>query len=78
MTTHKLIITENYLNNLLTGAKKAEIRFNDRDYQSGDILEFADYSKLEPRVYDFEITHIHSGLGMAAGYVCLSVTQCKR
>lgn len=68
---HPLNIKEQYLKNLLNGTKKAEIRINDRDYQVGDLLEFWDDEK--GRTVFFEITHIHSGLGMEEYYVVLSV-----
>jgi len=66
---HKLKIREHYLRNLIHGRKKVEIRFNDRDYQVGDALEFEDVNG----VYYFFITHVHSGLGMETGYLALSV-----
>ena len=75
MIRHKLKIEENYLKNLVMGTKKSDIRFNDRDYQKGDILEYIYWSN--PNVltwYYFEVTHVHSGVGMQEGYVCLSVT----
>ena len=75
MILHRLKIETNYLNNLISGTKKVEIRFNDRDYQKGDVLEFCDYSKLNPEYHFFQITHIHSGLGMERNYVCLSVQK---
>jgi len=55
----------------LSGKKKVEIRFNDRDYQTGDILEFG----TNERYYKFRITHIHSGLGLKEGFVALSVEK---
>lgn len=67
---HKLKIEANYLSNLLEGKKKAEIRYNDRDYQPGDILEFWDHEK---GTIHFRISHIHSGLGLQEGYVVLSL-----
>lgn len=67
MTTHLLKIEKVYLDNLLSGKKKSEIRYNDRDYQVGDILRFI--------TDEFVITHIHSGLGMQDGYVVLSVEK---
>ena len=69
---HSLKIEENYLRNLISGKKKAEVRFNDRDYQVGDILEF---SNDMGNIYYFHITHIHSGLGLKEGYVVLSVVS---
>ncbi|NIT58401.1 MAG: DUF3850 domain-containing protein [Aliifodinibius sp.] len=74
---HDLKIEPNYLENLVSGIKKTEIRFNDRDYQRGDTLRFWDYSKLEPKEYLFEVTHIHSGLGLKEGYVALSVKEMQ-
>ncbi|MEN8237330.1 MAG: DUF3850 domain-containing protein [Pseudomonadota bacterium] len=75
MKTHRLKIDQDYLDNLIHGRKKVEIRINDRDYQRGDLLLFRDYSKLEPRKYWFLITHVHSGLGMERNYVALSVNR---
>lgn len=79
---HSLKIEKNYLENLLSGRKKAEIRINDRDYQLGDVLEFYDHTRALkqqdiPYVY-FKITHIHSGLGMEGIYVVLSVEKVEK
>lgn len=63
---HDLKIEDNYLANLLSGIKKVEIRLNDRDYQRSDLLRFR-------KKFLFEITHIHSGLGLKENYVALSV-----
>lgn len=70
---HKLKIEPNYLDNLITGKKRVEIRVNDRDYQRGDLLQFNDYRPSQIKEYLFEVTHIHSGLGMVHNYVALSV-----
>ncbi len=71
---HDLKIEQNYLDNLLAGIKKSEIRLNDRDYQRGDTLRFKQYPFSGPTIeHLFEITHIHSGLGLAQNYVVLSV-----
>ena len=78
--THTLRIDYEYLKNLLDGRKKVEIRFNDHDYQIGDILRFydKDSSFLDlPKYVNFKITHIHSGLGMEKGYIALSVVEVK-
>jgi ASC-1-like (ASCH) protein len=65
---HSLKIEDKYLERLVSGEKKAEIRYNDRDYQVGDILIFQGNEK-------FRITHIHSGLYMEDGYVVLSLER---
>jgi len=77
---HELKIEKNYLKRLIEGKKKSEIRVNDRDYQLGDTLKFYNsLKKVRPGDDDFwllfEITHIHSGVGMAFNYVSLSVRQ---
>ena len=80
---HELKIEDNYLLNLLIGRKKAEVRKNDRDYQVGDTLVFLasdsvrDSAACALRV-QFRITHIHSGLGLAEGYVVLSVERVEQ
>lgn len=68
MRIHELKIGANYLENLISGVKKSEIRLNDRDYQLGDILEFP-----QQTAFKFKITHIHSGLGLQNEYVVLSL-----
>ena len=42
MKIHNLKIEEEYLNAIKNGSKTFEIRYNDRDYQVGDILVFED------------------------------------
>lgn len=69
MITHELKIEPQYLENLKSGRKTFEIRFNDRDYQLGDYLKFSDADGL----YYYEISHIHSGLGLKEGWVVLSL-----
>ena len=72
---HDLKIQRMYLDRILTGEKKFEIRLNDRDYQVGDLL------RLNPIntecTYYFNITYIHAGLGMAEGYVVLGIEATK-
>jgi ASC-1-like (ASCH) protein len=76
---HDLKINDEYLENLDNGTKKNEIRLNDRDYQKGDLLRFsrgASYPRpVIIKEYLFEITHIHSGLGLRENYVVLSVIK---
>lgn len=80
---HDLKIESQYLQRLIDGTKKAEIRFNDRDYQIGDILKFYNNTKRcnvgDPDFWVYyEITHVHSGLGMADNYVCLSIKRVEK
>jgi len=83
MIIHELKIEKHYLKHLMSRDKKSEIRFNDRDYQKDDILRFynsvdeIEVGHLNYWVH-FKITHIHSGLGMAQNYVCLSLAKVDR
>ena len=73
---HKLKMEKPYLDNLLSGIKKAIIWFNDRDYQQGDTLEIGNAGlPFNPENQYFKITHIHSGMGMRENYVVLSVER---
>jgi ASC-1-like (ASCH) protein len=72
---HSLKIEPQYLQNLLDGKKRFEVRINDRDYQVGDELEFWDSDYQGYRI--FKVLHIHSGLGMKENYVGLSVEQLE-
>jgi ASC-1-like (ASCH) protein len=66
---HLIKIEKQYLESLIRGEKKCEIRLNDRDYQCGDWLQF----QFEHNQHIFVVTHVHWGLGMADNYVALSV-----
>ena len=79
---HKLKIEPQYLENLLNGRKKSEVRLNDRDYQLGDLLEFTEvfvnkHGWTDTRKHNFRVTHIHSGLGLQPDYVVLSVERVE-
>ena len=79
---HKLKIKEDYANSIYCGDKTFEIRYNDRNYQKGDFIKFNvverngwlsmqhDIEKMT-----FEITNVHSGFGMADGYVVLAIKR---
>lgn len=71
MRVHELKIERCYLENILNGRKKAEIRLNDRDYQVGDMLQF---NNAEGFVR-FVISHVCSfSPALKDGYVVLSLT----
>ena len=78
---HRVKIKEDYANSICCGEKTFEIRYNDRNYQKGDFLKFDCISRNGiPMFHDidrmiFEITNIHSGLGMADGYVVLAIKR---
>lgn len=74
---HNLEMKQSYLDNLIHGRKKVLIGLNDLDYQLGDKLIFYDHSQERAVKYMFEITHIHSGVGMEKDFVALSVKPIK-
>lgn len=73
MTIHHLKIKSHYLVELLEETKKCEVRYNDRNYQVGDLLEFSGDGELNCPVL-FKITHIET-FAQVDDYVVLSVEK---
>lgn len=78
--THILKLSEDYIKPVLNREKTFEVRFNDRGFQKGDLIKFTAITRdcrpyiddeLESRTY--EITYVHSGLGLKEGYVVLGI-----
>lgn len=77
MKVHDLKIKDKYYDRIMTGQKDFEVRFNDRDYQVGDILSLLPIAE-DDEVFECspiiaKIKYIHSGLGMVEGYVVLGL-----
>lgn len=79
MTTHILKVRPDYFHAIWDGDKTFEIRFNDRDFKVGDVLDLRGF---EPETQRFTGDHLlrsvlyvlHGGLfGLAEGYVCMSL-----
>ncbi len=49
--THELKINPQYFNQVRIGAKKAEFRRADRDFQVGDILVLREFNAIPPREF---------------------------
>ena len=85
MKVHEVKIYESYADAVLSGEKTFEIRNNDRGYPKGDRLKFTvvansgRYIKFTHGLdeKEYEITYVHSGLGMADGYVALAIKTVK-
>lgn len=84
MKVHEVKIYESYADAVLSGEKNFEIRFNDRGYQKGDRLKFTVMADSGYRIFahglnekEYEITYVHSGLGMANNYVALAIKAVK-
>ena len=81
MMLHKLKIKEDYANSICCEDKTFEVRYNDRNYQKGDFIQFSCISRDGiPMPHDitkltFAITNVHSGLGMSDGYVVLAIKK---
>ena len=81
--THKIKLKEQYAEAVEAGEKTFEIRHNDRGYQKGDLVKFnvvsdSGWIKEPQKTYNlpiYEITYVHSGLGMQDGYVALAIRQ---
>ncbi|MBR0090209.1 MAG: DUF3850 domain-containing protein [Lachnospiraceae bacterium] len=81
MKVHDVKIYESYADAVLSGEKTFEIRYNDRGYQKGDRLKFKVVENDHPIFIiwhdlndrEYEITYVHSGLGMKEGYVALAI-----
>ena len=79
MRIHELKISKWYAKDVLDGDKSFEVRYNDRGFQKGDLIHFTVLDDgavvfghpLSMEV--FEITYVHSGLGLKEGYVALSI-----
>lgn len=77
MKVHELKIKEVYYERIISGSKDFEIRFNDRDYQVNDELLLVPIDRnslvVDRTPIRAKIKYIHSGLGMAEGYVALGL-----
>jgi len=84
MKIHELKILDKYFNEIMLGNKTAELRFNDRDYEVGDLIYFNELvidGKLVPNNADkiegyymmLYITHIISDTSfLQPGYIMIS------
>ena len=84
---HTLKIEKPYADAILDGDKVFEVRYNDRGFQKGDLIRFVtlteDFSKSPDSTHPltnkiYQITYVHSGLGMKEGYVVLSIKPDNR
>lgn len=78
-TVHKLKIEDVYFEQIKYGAKKFEVRYNDRGYQNGDHIEFLE--TCGTKRYDsglWEIIYVHSGLGMQPMFVVLGIMRIDK
>ncbi|MWN91346.1 DUF3850 domain-containing protein [Gilliamella sp. Pra-s65] len=82
MTTHELKIKSEHFMDVIKGIKKAEIRYNDRNYQVGDILklhEIDEHSNRTGNQCGVIVSHILDDTEyLRDGYVMLSIGVMSR
>ena len=76
----ELKILSEHFENVKKGIKKAELRYNDRNFAVGDFLLLREWtgSEYTGRFLKVIITHIlqNCGFGLADGYAILSIELC--
>lgn len=78
MKTHKLKTWPEYFSAIAQGQKSFELRFNDRNFQLGDILELKEWhpsqKKYTGRTMLKRVTYILEGFkGIESDYVIMSI-----
>jgi hypothetical protein len=78
MTIHELKILPEYYNAVRFGDKRFEIRKNDRDYHTGDILRLKEWDgkQYTGEELDAVVRYIYHGTdeyGLAEGYCIMSI-----
>ena len=83
MIVHEVKILKKYADDIASGLKNFEVRKNDRGYEVGDKLKFTviedgiEQPEHPINGEEYEITYMHSGLGLQDGYVILGITMQK-
>ena len=82
---HKIKLRDKFADDVESGRKNFEIRFNDRGYQTGDLVQFTVvddmgthlyiYGELEKKL--FEITYVLNGWGLKDGYVVFGIKEIE-
>ena len=75
---HDLKISPKWFELVASGRKTCEVRFDDRNYRTGDVLRIAEWRPAlgyTGRTIDVDVTHVLRDVGMAPGYVALSIAR---
>jgi uncharacterized protein YjbK len=79
MKHHYIKIWQEYVSDITNRKKTFEIRFNDRDYQVGDILIMAEYNRFMKSftgyIIQCEVKYIfnNTDFGLKEGFVAMSI-----
>lgn len=74
---HKLKLNIKYCDSVYDGTKTFEVRFNDRNYEVGDMIKFIPVNEAGANVghpvskEQYTITYILKDVGLQDGYVAL-------
>lgn len=83
MKTHELKLDINFCDDVLSGRKNFEIRYNDRGYQTGDHIRFTPVDEDDIEEYhkvwqkEYEITYVLAGWGLKDNYVVFGIKEVK-
>ncbi len=78
---HRLKILDIFADDILEGNKTFELRYNDRNYQKGDLIRFVvvdkgGYVSRHPLGRElFQIIYFLEGWGLKDGYVALGIQR---
>ena len=79
---HVLKIEEPYADAIIEGRKNFEVRVNDRGYNAGDKVQYkvtytdgCAFSSHPLNRKFYEISYVHSGLGMDSRYVAFGIKE---
>lgn len=80
MKIHELKISPRHYKEVLAGFKKVEVRLNDRDYQTGDVLFLNEWDRITKRYTGGQvrrkITQVYKDMpGLKENYVLLQVKR---
>ena len=75
---HNLKILPEHFAPVITGDKKAEVRFNDRNFKAGDYLRLQEWCEMRGytgKIVARKVTHVADLSQWSYGYVLLSMRE---
>ena len=83
MSTHNIKSNKKFASDVGYGRKCFEVRFNDRDYQVGDLVQFTVVDDTGNKIGSpldnimYKITYVLSGYGLQDGYVAFGIKRLE-
>lgn len=80
---HNLKILKPFADAVVEGRKTAELRYNDRGFNCGDLVKFQcveedikpTYHEINNKIY--EITYVFNYIGLQPNYVIFCIKECE-